>query len=84
MKRPHNRGDRIANRAICKDRAKKHSKHFFGTTDSWTRFMHQSTPCSCWMCRNPRRNKGFNRKERLTLQERKHEEMCKKELFTYE
>lgn len=35
-------------------------------------------PCSCWMCGNPR--KKFKKgKERLTLQERRHQEAWKEE-----
>lgn len=34
------------------------------------------TPCSCWMCGNPRR-KFKKGKERLTLQERRHAEAWK-------
>lgn len=35
--------------------------------------------CSCWMCRNPRRN-VWNRRERLTRQERRNLDKFKDEL----
>lgn len=38
------------------------------------------TNCSCWLCRNPRNNKMFSHKERLTIQERKFEERFKYEM----
>lgn len=34
--------------------------------------------CSCWMCGNPRRK--FKGKERLTLQERRHQEAWQEEV----
>ena len=36
-------------------------------------------PCSCEMCRNPRRAK-LKQKDKLTLQERRHNEVMKMEL----
>ena len=47
-----------------------------------SRFADHPHACSCMSCRNPRRNKGWSLKDRLTMQERRvREEPCEEEAY---
>ncbi len=51
-------------RSYCEDSTNEMSKKQLGYV------VNTPTPCSCWMCGNPRRN-VWSKKECLTIQERK-------------
>jgi len=44
------------------------------------RFRDTGTPCSCNMCRNPRRRTYYSSEEKLTLQERRENDKLRQEI----